>query len=216
MSVRNAERFLVPSLESLLAQDYVPFEIVVCDDGSTDRTLEILESYPSIHVVQQSQKGPAAGRNAAIRASRGQFLAGFDGDDLWPSDRLTRQATFLMEHPEIGCVLGRQEWINPPPGLGRDERFGDLDGVPIGSAMMRRGVIEAVGGFDETFRHSEDMDLLFRIREHGFGIEILPEVVLYRRSHGDQLTAQAPDTSPLLRSLRMKIERERASTDRGD
>lgn len=211
MSVWNAEKFLAESLNSLLAQDYEPYEVVVCDDGSTDRTVEILDSHPTIRVVRQPHRGPAAARNAAIRASRGDFLAGFDGDDLWPEDRLTLQSTYLMNHPEVGCVLGRQEWLDPPPWLGRDQRFGDLDGVPIGSAMMRRGVFEAIGGFDESFRHSEDMDLLFRVREHGFGIEVLADVVLYRRFHGEQLTANVPDTSPLLRSLRQKLERERAN-----
>jgi glycosyltransferase involved in cell wall biosynthesis len=211
MSVWNAEEFLAESLESLLGQDYEPYEIVVCDDGSTDGTREILETYPAVRVVQQPHEGPASARNAAIRASRGALLAGFDGDDRWPDNRLTMQATYLLDHPEVGCVLGRQEWLNPPPWLGRDARFGDLDGIPIGSAMMRRTVFDAIGGFDETFRHSEDMDLLFRIREQGFEIAILPEIVLYRRFHGDQLTANLPDTSPLLRSLRQKLERERAN-----
>lgn len=213
MPVFNAERFLVPALESLLAQDYEPFEVVVCDDGSTDGTAEILRSYPSVHVVRQANRGPAAARNAAVAASRGELLAAFDGDDLWPSSRLTLQAGYLVEHPEVGCVLGRQEWMNPPPWLGRDPVYGDLDGIPILSAMFRREAFEAVGGFDETFRHSEDMDLLVRMRESGIRIEVLPEIVLYRRFHEDQLTAAAPDTPPLLRSLREKLERERGSTE---
>lgn len=210
MPVYNAEKFLVPALESLLAQDYEPVEIVVCDDGSTDGTPEILQAYPSIKTIRQPNRGPAAARNAAVAASSGEFLAAFDGDDLWPPNRLTLQATFLSEHPDVGCVLGRQEWMNPPPWLGRDPVYGDLDGIPILSAMFRRSAFEAVGGFDESFRHSEDMDLLVRLREQGVRIEVLPEIVLYRRFHGEQLTANAPDTPPLLRSLRAKLERERA------
>jgi glycosyltransferase involved in cell wall biosynthesis len=210
MPVYNAEKFLVPALESLLEQDYEPVEIVVCDDGSTDGTPEILRAYPSIKTIRQPNRGPAAARNAAVAASSGEFLAAFDGDDLWPPNRLTLQATFLGEHPDVGCVLGRQEWMNPPPWLGRDPVYGDLDGIPILSAMFRRGAFEAVGGFDESFRHSEDMDLLVRMREQGIRIEVLPEIVLYRRFHGEQLTANAPDMPPLLRSLRAKLERERA------
>lgn len=210
MPVHDAEAFLVPALESLTSQDYEPYEIVVCDDGSTDRTSEILASYPEIRTIRQENRGRAAACNAAIAASTGEFLTSFDGDDLWPSNRLTLQATYLLEHPQVGCVLGRQEWMNPPPWLGRDPVYGDLDGVPIGSAMFRREVFDAMGGFDETFRHSEDMDLLVRMRERGVEIAVLPEIVLYRRFHGDQMTAKPPDTPPLLRSLRRKLERERA------
>jgi glycosyltransferase involved in cell wall biosynthesis len=209
MPLYNAERFLVPALESLVAQDYEPYEIVVCDDGSTDRTPEILASFPTIRVVRQENAGRAAACNTAIAASQGTFLTSFDGDDLWPSNRLTLQATYLLEHPGIDCVLGRQEWMNPPPWLGRDPVYGDLDGIPIGSAMFRREAFERIGGFDETFRFSEDMDLLVRMREHGVEIAVLPEIVLYRRFHGDQMTATPPDSLPIMRSLREKLQRER-------
>jgi glycosyltransferase involved in cell wall biosynthesis len=210
MPVFNGEAFLVPALESLLAQDYEPYEVVVCDDGSTDGTGEILASYPQIQIARQENRGRAAACNAAIAMSRGALLTSFDADDLWPSNRLSLQAKYLVEHPEVGCVLGRQEWMNPPAWLGRDPVFGDLDGVPIGSAMFRREVYDAVGGFDETFRHSEDMDLLVRMRERRVRIEILSDVVLHRRFHGHQMTANAPTTAPLLRSLREKLHRERA------
>lgn len=211
MPVYNAEAFLDEALDSLLAQDYEHFEVVVCDDGSTDRTREILASYPVIRVVRQEHRGRAAACNTAVAAAHGEFLTSFDGDDLWPVNRLSLQASYLNENPEIGCVLGRQEWINPPPWLGRDPVFGDLDGVPIGSAMFRRGVFDEIGGFDETFAYSEDMDLLVRMREHGVEIAILPEIVLHRRFHGDQMTATPPSTLPLLRSLRLKLDRDRAA-----
>jgi glycosyltransferase involved in cell wall biosynthesis len=212
MPVYNGEAFVEQSLDSLLAQDYEPFEVVVCNDGSTGRTAEILSRYPTIRTIHQENRGRAAACNAALRVSSGELCASFDADDLWPANRLTLQATYLMEHPEIGCVLGRQEWMNPPPWLGRDQRFGDLDGIPIGSAMFRRSVLEQVGPFDPTFLYSEDMDLLVRMRERGIGIGILPEIVLYRRFHGDQMTASPPATLPLLRSLRQKLERERGAS----
>ena len=79
--------------------------------------------------------------------------------------------------------------------------------------MMRRRVLDTIGGFDETFRYSEDMDLLVRVREHGIEIAILPEIVLYRRFHGDQMTAKPPDALPLLRSLHQKLQRERTASD---
>jgi glycosyltransferase involved in cell wall biosynthesis len=213
MAAFQAEEFLEDAISSILAQDYAPFEVVVCDDGSTDRTPEILAAHPELQVIRQPNSGAAAARNAAVAASSGELLAIFDADDLWPPARLSVQADYLVEHHEVGCVLGRQEWINPPPWLARDAVYGELDGIPILSAMLRRSVFDAVGGFDESFTHSEDMDLLFRLRERGVPIEILPEVVMYRRFHGANLSGSAPSTSPLLRSLRQKLERERAASE---
>jgi glycosyltransferase involved in cell wall biosynthesis len=211
MPAYQAEAFLEDAIESVLAQDYAPFEVVVCDDGSTDRTPQILAAHPEVHTIRQANAGPAAASNAAVAASSGELLALFDADDLWPPTRLSLQVGYLAAHPDVGCVLGRQEWINPPPWLTRDPVYGDLDGIPLVSAVMRRSAFEAVGGFDESFSHGEDMDLMFRLREHGIPIEILSDVVVFRRFHGDNLIASEPTTSPLLRSLRQKLERERAS-----
>jgi glycosyltransferase involved in cell wall biosynthesis len=215
MPAYNVEAFLEESLASVLEQDYEPFEVVVCDDGSTDRTPEILAAHPEVRTIRQTNAGAAAARNTAVAAARGELVAFFDADDLWPRTRLGLQATYLAEHPETGCVLGRQEWMNPPPWLTRDAVYGDLDGIPVLSAMIRRDVFDEVGGFDATFTHSEDMDLMFRLRERGIGIHVLPETILYRRFHGGNLTASAPETSPLLRSLRQKLERERATPQDG-
>jgi glycosyltransferase involved in cell wall biosynthesis len=213
MPVYNGEEFLEASLTSLLEQDYSPLEIVVCNDGSTDRTAEILRTFDSVRVVEQENRGVAAALNAAIDASTGDFVAACGADDTWPPQRMTMQAVHLDQHPAVGCVLGRQEWINPPPWLGRDAVYGELDGIPLGSAMFRRGALAELGGFDESFRHSEDMDLLVRMREHGIEIAILPDVLHYRRFHGGNLTATPPETSPLLRSLRMKLQRQRAGPE---
>jgi glycosyltransferase involved in cell wall biosynthesis len=213
MAAFQAEEFLEDAISSILAQDYAPFEVVVCDDGSTDRTPEILAAHSDVRAVRQPNSGAAAARNAAVAASTGDLLAIFDADDLWPPTRLAVQADYLVQHPEVGCVLGRQEWINPPPWLTRDAVYGELDGIPLLSAMLRRSVFEAIGGFDESFTHSEDMDLLFRLRERGIPIEVLPDVVMFRRYHGANLSGSAPETNPLLRSLRQKLERERAASE---
>lgn len=213
MAAFQAEPFLEDAIAAILAQDYAPFEVVVCDDGSTDRTPGILAGHPELHTIRQGNAGPAAARNAAIAASSGDLLAIFDADDLWPPTRLAVQARYLATHPDVGCVLGRQEWIDPPPWFTRDPIYDELDGIPLVSAMIRRSAFDAVSGFDESFVHGEDMDLMFRLREQGIPIEILPDLLVFRRFHGDNLTLSAPATSPLLRSLRQKLERERAARE---
>jgi glycosyltransferase involved in cell wall biosynthesis len=208
----NGERFLSQALESVFSQDYDPFEVVFVDDGSTDGTGEIAQSFPVRYLHQENQGLPAA-RNAALRVARGEFVAFADDDDLLPPSKLTVQARFLSEHPETGCVLGRQEWIVEDgvqaPELKRDPIFGELGGIQLVSAMFRRAVLDGLGGFDPTYRYAEDRDLFVRMRERGVEIEVLPGVVLHKRLHGSNMTMNQPESHPLLRSLKEKLERER-------
>jgi GT2 family glycosyltransferase len=126
------------------------------------------------------------------------------------------QAEYLLEHPEVGAVLGRQEWLNPPPWLPRDTVYGDLDGIPVGgAAMFRRSVLELLGGYDVSFSHGEDTDLLIRMRERGIPYVVLPDVVLFRRFREASLTGGQSFHNPLLRSLRAKLEREQAQRGGG-
>ena len=208
----NGEKFLRQALESVFRQDYDPYEVVFVDDGSVDGTAEIARSFPVRYVHQENQGLPAA-RNAALRIARGELVAFADDDDLLPPSKLSVQARFLSEHPEIGCVLGRQEWIVEdgvePPELKRDPIFGELGGIQLVSAMFRRAVLEELGGFDPTYRYAEDRDLFVRMRESGVEIEVLPDVVLHKRLHGSNMTMNQPESHPLLRSLKEKLERER-------
>ena len=208
----NGEKFLRQALESVFRQDYDPYEVVFVDDGSVDGTAEIARSFPVRYVHQENQGLPAA-RNAALRVARGELVAFADDDDLLPPSKLSVQARFLSEHAEIGCVLGRQEWIVEdgvePPELKRDPIFGELGGIQLVSAMFRRAVLEELGGFDPTYRYAEDRDLFVRMRESGVEIEVLPDVVLHKRLHGSNMTMNQPESHPLLRSLKEKLERER-------
>jgi glycosyltransferase involved in cell wall biosynthesis len=211
MASFNGERFLSEALDSVYAQDYRPFEVIFVDDGSTDGTEEIARRRP-VHYIRQENAGLAGARNAGLTEAGGELVTFLDDDDLMPPNRLTLQARCLAENAGVGCVLGRQQWINAPEWLPRDAVFGDPAGIPFAAAMIRRGALEKVGGFDGTFRYAEDRDLLVRLRAAGVGIEVLSAVVLLRRYHGENMTAPAnrPTVHPLTRSLRAKLARERA------
>jgi glycosyltransferase involved in cell wall biosynthesis len=217
VAVHNGERFLRPALESLYAQDYEPFEVVFVDDGSTDGSAAIARAFPALRYMHQENQGLAAARNTGLSLGRGEFLAYLDDDDLILPHKLRRQAEYLVANPDVGCVLGRQEimlepGVDPPEWLTRDTIFGDLDGVPFVSAMIRTELLRDVGGFDPSYRFAEDRDLFVRLREHGVRIEVIPEVLLLRRFHGENMNFRLrPQKHPLLRSLKAKIDRERAA-----
>jgi glycosyltransferase involved in cell wall biosynthesis len=213
MAAYNAEEYIGAALESVAAQDWAPFEVVVVDDGSSDSTGEIARSFAFVRCVRTENSGPSAARNTALAHARGELIANFDSDDLLPPTRLRLQARYLLKHPAIGAVFGRQEWLNPAPWMARDAVYGDIDGIPLSSAMFRREVLLELGGYDQSFVQGEDMDLLIRLRERGIQHAVLSEVVLYRRFHETSLTGGRSFHNPLLRSLRAKLEREQGSVD---
>src|SRR5262249_3226700 len=105
----NAERYIEETCLSVLGQTYTPLELVVVDDGSTDRTGAIVSaltaSDPRVHLIHQTNSGVAAARNRAIAAARGEFIAPLDADDLWHSTKIERQVRRLQEcGPETGLV----------------------------------------------------------------------------------------------------------------
>lgn len=206
----NAAAHLREALESVFAQDWRPFEAIVVDDGSDDETGDIAQSFPGVRYIRQENAGASAARNTALAASAGDFVANFDADDVLPANRLSLQARYLVEHPEIACVLGRQEWMNPPEWFTRDSVYGDVDGIPLSSAMFRREVLLSLGGYDTTFNVGEDTDVLIRMRERGIEYAVLPDIVLYRRYHEGSAAARNPHAQ-LIQSLRAKLDRQRAT-----
>ena len=100
----NCGRFLAETLDSVFAQTYPSVEVVVVDDGSTDDSLKVLESFAArVRVVRQANQGVSAARNAGIRESRGAFVAFLDADDIWHPEKLAKQIA-LFANPAVGLV----------------------------------------------------------------------------------------------------------------
>ena len=214
--VYNSEAFVADALDSVFAQDYEPFEVIAVDDGSSDGGAAIVQSYPALRYIHQENSGPSAARNVGVDAARGEFIAFVDADDVVPPTKLSVQVGYLLDHPDTVCVLGRQHWMNPPTGLARDPVWGDLDGIPIMSMVVRRSVLLEVGGYapevlgpDGRYR-ATDLEMLVRLREYGYEHVVLPEIVLHRRHHGGNLVA-GHGLGPLpAASLKQKLDRARA------
>lgn len=214
-AVYNGERFLGEAIESVIAQDHRPIELLVVDDGSTDRSAEIARSYEQVILVQQPNRGLAAARNAALDRAEGSFITFLDADDRMAPGRLTTQLAYLAANEQVGCVLMHQELILEPgmtvPAWVRP--FGAPDEVVGGftiTAMVRREAQDLIGGFDPTLPVCEDVEWLIRLRDAGVGVEILPLLGTYRRIHGDNMSHQT-DTirTELADILRARLERQR-------
>jgi len=209
MPVFNAEQFVGDALRSVLAQDYDPIEVIAVDDGSTDSSAAIVQSFERVRYLRQpARSGASEARNVGVAAAQGEFVAFVDADDVVPPTKLAVQVGHLLEHPQLACVLGRQHWMNPPSGLARDVVWGDLDGIPILSAVFRTNVLRELGLFDEE--KGGDLDMLVRLREAGRSFTVLPDIVLHRRYHGGNLVAGRGLTPLPPISLKEKLARERA------
>jgi glycosyltransferase involved in cell wall biosynthesis len=190
--VYNGQRFLAEALHSLLSQRQ-SLQIIVVDDGSTDGTRCIIESFgDALVALHQENRGPAAARNAGIGAARAPLLGFLDADDLWLPTTLDDQLACIDNNPDADVAWGLTErlWTSGGPPE-RDEWNGGMQWtMTLGSMVFRRSVIDAAGGFDFGLRAGEDYDLLVRLKEEGATIVRHPAPVLRWRQHGGvQLTA---------------------------
>ncbi len=168
-------------LDSVLGQTLPAREVIVVDDGSTDRTYDIVRDYSrlSVRCLAQANAGPAAARNRGLEAATQPFVAFLDADDYWLPDFVRRTVAFMDRHPAaIAVSTGLQ--VRDAHGrltLGTAElqaRYGDRDGVLLpdfletwasydhvrtGSSLFRRPVVQAAGGFREDLRSAEDLEL---------------------------------------------------------
>jgi glycosyltransferase involved in cell wall biosynthesis len=216
--VFNGARYLGEALDSVIAQDVADLEIVVVDDGSTDDTAAVLETYRDrVRVVRQDNRGPAAARNRGVEEASGEFLCFHDADDLWVPERLRRQLAVFDERPETDLCLGMVQnfWM---PEVEAEARA--YAGTPFSrpapgfifpTLVTRRDTWDRVGAIDPSLRAGEDNDWFLRARDAGLVEYVLPDVVLRRRLHANNLTRRdLASREALLRNMKASLDRRRA------
>lgn len=180
----NAESTLKDTLDSVKAQTFQELEIIVVNDGSTDQTTTILESYSkeydSLRIVSQKNMGVSRARMNGIYASRGEWVAFLDADDLWMPDKLELQVAELERHSDAVLVFAdqidvigeredsRTNFQQKPPARGRvlaQLFFGNF--ISTSSVIVKRSAIVDIGGFNPKLRVNEDTDLWLRLSEVG-------------------------------------------------
>ena len=189
------------ALDSILAQDYHDFEIVVVDDGSTDNTQQILKCYQEVCVVRQDHSGVSAARNAGIVRTEGRFIAFLDSDDLWLPGKLSAQVGFFHANPDALICQTEEIWIKNGVRINPKKRHKKYSGmiferclelciVSPSAVMMKRCLFDKIGGFDETLPVGEDYDLWLRVSSRFPVYLIKAPLVLKRGGHPDQLSAR--------------------------
>ena len=209
----NGSRFICAAIESILAQELKPREIVVVDDGSTDGGGGLLSSYLDIRVIRQPNGGEAAARNRGIRESKEPMIAFLDQDDLWSPEKLALQVRALEADPSIDIVFGQHRLIveDGARWFRRDLLGKILTAELPGSMLARRPVFERCGLYREDMKRGSDIDWLCRAQDAGIKLKLVEEVLLLRRMHRSNSSIdQALFMSELLRVARASVQRKRS------
>ncbi|MDF1592963.1 MAG: glycosyltransferase [Desulfobacterales bacterium] len=196
----NRGWILKEAIDSVLAQDYKEFEIIVVDDGSTDTTTELLKTYGHhLTVIQQQNRGVSAARNDGIAAASGRYIAFLDSDDLWLPQKINQQVQFFALNPEALICQTEEIWIRNGRRVNPKLRHKKLSGmifepslhlclVSPSAVMIRRSLFDAVGLFDENLPACEDYDLWLRVSCRHPVYLIDTPLIIKRGGHPDQLS----------------------------
>lgn len=206
MNVYNGERWLPEAIRSIQNQTMPDFELLIVDDGSTDATPRILAERAArderIRVITQENKGVSRTLNEALPLARFDWIAHLDADDLAMPNRLERQLAFIERHPDLAVAACNAEYIdeqgetvgvhvNPFTSRAAVERWlerGKAIYFIHSGVIMRRDVIEEVGGYRHEFALSHDTDLWNRVAERGQLVLAQPEVLVRYRIHERGMT----------------------------
>lgn len=215
MPIFNGERFVREAIRNIVEQEYPATEIIVVDDGSTDRTGSIVRELPyDIRYFKQEQNGPAAARNRGIRDTTGDLVAFLDVDDLWPEHNLRMLVDEMLQRPDVDIVRGHAQVMDYDPENGSvvftgnpEEAYPDY----IGAGLYRKRVFTKIGLFDPSLRFAEDTDWYNRARERNVPMERLDAVTLWVRRHGRNMThGKGPLELNMLRAFKKTLDRKRA------
>jgi len=226
MPVYNCAAYLTEAIESILNQTFKDFELIICNDGSTDHSLKIAELFAAkdsrITLITRENLGIVATRNELLEISKGKYIAVLDCDDVALPHRLALQVKYLEEHPEVVCLGGDTRLID---GKGRylttllhvrgneainESALAGNGAITHSCAMMRRDVMRSVGGYDPELNLVEDLGMWLRLGECG-KLENLAEPIVNYRLHAKS----ASELNGLKQRQAAKLACEAASKRRG-
>ncbi len=203
----NRAEFLKEAIQSVLDQDYFSgnseasiFELLVIDDGSTDQTKTVVDSFSSPIVYRyQDHKGVSAARNLGIKLSRGDYVAFLDSDDLWKKDKINVQMSLMNSLPQTRICYTEEIWIRNMVFVNPKKKHQKYSGwifekvlplclLSLSSTVFHRSVFKEVGIFDEDLPACEDYDFGIRVALR-YPIHLITKSLIIKRGgHSDQLS----------------------------
>jgi len=203
MSVYNGEKYLREAIDSILNQTFTDFEFLIVNDGSTDRTAEILRSYDDarIKIINNEENiGLTKSLNKGLGMARGEYIARMDADDVAIPERLEKEFEFMESHLDYAAVgtlikiLDKNSKVigsvDKPTEDDQIREFLKKDNcIAHGSAMIRNVCLQDVGLYDESMEKAQDYDLWLRLSEK-YKLFNIPEYLCMWRSHEDSISAK--------------------------
>lgn len=203
----NRASFLSEAIDSILAQTYFQknpqeWELIIIDDGSTDRTQEVVEKYlgdQRVKYLRTDNRGVSAARNLGLATARGEFIGFLDSDDLWLKDKIQVQMSYLKAFPEAMFCLTEEIWVRHGRRVNQARKHQKYSGwvldkvlplclLSLSSALFRRKLFAEIGNFDESLPACEDYDLGLRIALR-YPYHFIPTPLIIKRGgHPDQLS----------------------------
>jgi glycosyltransferase involved in cell wall biosynthesis len=201
----NAESTILETISSVQEQTFLDFELIVIDDGSTDRTLELLHSIGDnrLRIFSYENGGVAVARNRGISHATGEFIAFLDQDDLWTPDKLELQLAALQRHPEAGVAYswtyfmdekeGSRSFHPGEPVFFEGNVYADLlvkNFIASGSnVLIRRQAIESVGEFDPKCAGADEWDYCLRLAIN-WSFVVVPRLQIFYRRHSNATSSK--------------------------
>jgi glycosyltransferase involved in cell wall biosynthesis len=216
MPVYNGEAYLSDAINSVLDQKYNSMELIVIDDGSTDRSAEIVKIFgKKVQYFFQKNSGTADARNHGIRVANGSFFAFLDQDDLWIKDKLLLQISAFKSEPELDIVFGHvQQFLSPDISETLKQNLvcppSRMPGYLPSAILMKRETFFKVGNFESSWQIGEWADWYVRASELTLKMKMLPELVAMRRIHaGNKGVLQRNSINEYVHILKASLDRRR-------
>ena len=216
--VFNCARYIAEAIESVLAQTYRPIEIIVIDDGSTDGSEQMAKRFsPRVQYFYQPHGGAGSARNSGTGFAQGDYFAFLDADDIWLENKLTLQMAVFQSDPEADMVFGNVEQFISPELTEKQKNSidcpaGTLPGYLVGAMVIKKESFLRAGAFETTLKIGEFIQWYIRAAEQRMKSVMLPEGVLKRRLHTDNMTGRDCNArTDYVRILKASLDRKRAS-----
>lgn len=217
--VYNYERYLGEAIESVLRQTYKHIEVIVVDDGSTDRSGEVAKSFADkgVRYCHQVNAGIGPARNQGVELAHGELLAFLDADDRWPEEKTELQLRAFENDPALEMVFGQAVQLQNGPeweaGVndGKLPASGMVAGIIPGTLFIKREAFDRVGKFPAGLKVGEFIDWYARAVELQIRSLVLPDLLLWRRIHDSNTgVRERQSRSDYARVLKAALDRKRA------